>query len=262
MINYDSEEYDFDESTRSEKHFSLRSIVARDWPYVLMLVLAIFGVAYTNFARQAMTGYWIILAPVFGLICVAARWRQHESSRSQVKLIVTQALHWTAVVFAMYLVFVADVKQMMSDFASSLMVLTVLALGTFTAGIHVGAWRICFDRNRFGSWRARHRMVRGKNAPDPAADLRVVRGHCGVLSCLITGGERRTRSNIDHFENSVLSQFLRGSWASLFAEMETGGGVFAASARFTRCWRIANRMVTPIAAASGTAIKSPTKPNK
>ena len=143
MIDYDSEEYDFDEDTRSEKRSSLRSIVARDWPYVLMLTLAIFGVAYTNFARQAMTGYWIVLAPVFGLICVAARWRQLESSRSQVKLIVTQALHWAAVVFAMYLVFVADVKQMMSDFASSLMVLTVLALGTFTAGIHVGAWRIC-----------------------------------------------------------------------------------------------------------------------
>lgn len=143
MINYDSDEYDFDADTRSEKHLSLRRIAARDWPYVLMLVLAIFGAAYTNFARQAMTGYWIVLAPVFGLICVAARWRQLESRRSQVKLIVTQALHWAAVVFAMYLVFVADVKQMMSDFASSLMVLTVLALGTFTAGIHVGAWRIC-----------------------------------------------------------------------------------------------------------------------
>jgi hypothetical protein len=108
-----------------------------------MLVLAIFGVAYTNFARQAMTGYWVVLAPVFGLACVAARWRDLESSRSQLRLIVTQALHWTAVVFAMYLVFVADVKQMMSDFASSLIVLTVLALGTFTAGIHMGAWRIC-----------------------------------------------------------------------------------------------------------------------
>jgi hypothetical protein len=46
------------------------------------------------------------------------------------RLIWTQVLHWTAVIFAMYLVFVADVKQMMSDFASSLM---VLALGTFTA---------------------------------------------------------------------------------------------------------------------------------
>jgi hypothetical protein len=143
MIDYNSGEYDSDEDTRDRSRFSLRGIVARDWPYFLMLVLALFGVAYTNFARQAMTGYWIILAPVFGLVCVAARWRDLESSRSQIRLIVTQALHWTAVVFAMYLVFVADVKQMMSDFASSLMVLTVLALGTFTAGIHVGAWRIC-----------------------------------------------------------------------------------------------------------------------
>ena len=33
---------------------------------------------------------------------------------------------------------------MMSDDASALMVLTVLALGTFTAGIHVAAWRLCF----------------------------------------------------------------------------------------------------------------------
>ena len=80
MIDYNSEEYDFDESARSEKHFSLRSILVRDWPYIVMLVLAIFGVAYTNFARQAMTGYWMGLAPVFGLICVAARWRQMKAA--------------------------------------------------------------------------------------------------------------------------------------------------------------------------------------
>ena len=32
---------------------------------------------------------------------------------------------------------------MMSEIASSLMVLIVLALGTFTAGIHIAAWRVC-----------------------------------------------------------------------------------------------------------------------
>jgi hypothetical protein len=96
-----------------------------------MLVLALFGVAYTNFARQAMTGYWMGLAPVF--ICVILRWQGTEGSQAHVRLIATQALHWTAVVSAMYLVFVADVKQMMSEIASSLMVLIVLALGTFTA---------------------------------------------------------------------------------------------------------------------------------
>ena len=43
----------------------------------------------------------------------------------------------------MYLVFVSNVKQMMNSDASALVLLTVLALGTFTAGLHVAAWRIC-----------------------------------------------------------------------------------------------------------------------
>ncbi len=119
-------------------------IIAREWPYAVMLALALFGVAYTNFARHAMTNYWIVLAPLFALICVAARWQTVDGSQKRLQLIGSQALHWTAVIFAMYLVFVADVKHMMSDDASALMVLTVLALGTFTAGIHVAAWRICF----------------------------------------------------------------------------------------------------------------------
>jgi hypothetical protein len=38
---------------------------------------------------------------------------------------------------------VADVKQQMSSDASALVLLTLLALGTFTAGVHVAAWRIC-----------------------------------------------------------------------------------------------------------------------
>lgn len=131
-----------DELGLAHSHFSLRAILRRDWPYAAMLALALFGVANTNFARSAMTSYWIALAPLFGLFCVAARWQSAVDNQSRIKLILSQALHWAAVVFAMYLVFVADVRQMMSDFASSLMVLTVLALGTFLAGIHTGAWRV------------------------------------------------------------------------------------------------------------------------
>jgi hypothetical protein len=134
---------EFGEQSSTKSRFSLGNILRRDWPYFAMLALAIFGVAYTNFARQAMTGYWMGLAPVFGLICVILRWQGTEGSQAHMRLIATQALHWTAVLFAMYLVFVADVKQMMSEIASSLMVLTLLALGTFTAGVHIVSWRLC-----------------------------------------------------------------------------------------------------------------------
>jgi len=58
-------------------------------------------------------------------------------------LIWTQALHWGAVLVAMRLLFVADVSRMMNADASALAALTVLALGTFTAGVHIAAWRIC-----------------------------------------------------------------------------------------------------------------------
>jgi len=136
-------DYEIGEDSPNGSHFSLRGILLRDWPYIAMLVLAIFGVAYTNIARQAMTGYWMSLAPLFGLICVVVRWQTVEGSQAHFRLIASQALHWAAVIFAMYLVFVADVKQMMSEIASSLMVLIVLALGTFTAGIHIAAWRVC-----------------------------------------------------------------------------------------------------------------------
>lgn len=135
-------DYESDKLSLFGSHFSLRGILVRDWPYFVMLALALYGVAYTNFARHAMTSYWIVLAPIFGLICVAARWQAIEGNQAHLRLIGTQALHWAAVVFAMYLVFVGDVKHMMSDDATSLMVLTVLALGTFTAGIHIAAWRL------------------------------------------------------------------------------------------------------------------------
>jgi hypothetical protein len=81
------------------------------------------------------------------------------------RLIWTQVLHWTAVVFAMYLVFVADVKQMMSDFASSLMRRERLQLAfTWAPGGYLRHW------NRSRAWGSRHRLVRGKNTTHHAAE--------------------------------------------------------------------------------------------
>ena len=136
-------DYDSELQTPDASRSSLRKFLIRDWPYLAMLALALFGVAYTSIARQAMTTYWIALTPCFAVICIMTRWRDHSSSELHWKLITTEALHWLAVVVAMYLVFVSDVKQMMSSDASALMILTLLALGTFTAGVHIGAWRIC-----------------------------------------------------------------------------------------------------------------------
>src|SRR5262249_47108910 len=100
--------------------FNSRTFLAREWPYFLVLILALFGVAYTSFAKTPMTAYWVVLAPVIGLICVVTRWGDAETREQRVRLIWTQSLHWAAVLVAMRLMFVADVSRMMNADASAL----------------------------------------------------------------------------------------------------------------------------------------------
>ena len=131
------------EPAASAPRFSVASILRGEWPYLLILVLAVFGVAWTSVARQPMTYYWLALAPVIGVICVVTRWHSAKDRQGHMHMIVTQALHWGAVLVAMHLAYVADVNQMMNADARALFILAILALGTFTAGVHVGSWQIC-----------------------------------------------------------------------------------------------------------------------
>src|SRR5919109_1422916 len=135
-------EYETDEHISAKRRSKLMSFLIRDWPYLLMLALALMGAAYTAMAQAASTAYWEAVAPLFGIITVAAHWRDVEGPEAHWQLIRTQGLHWIAVMFAMYLVFIADVQHMMSSIGSGLMVLAVLALGTVSAGIHSANWRI------------------------------------------------------------------------------------------------------------------------
>ena len=132
-----------DDSVPTHPQISLRTFLAREWPYLLMVALALFGIAVTSVARSPMTLYWVVLAPFIGIICVITRWRDLDTRDERLQLIWTQALHWGAVLVAMHLMFLSDVASMMNADAGALAVLILLALGTFTAGVHIWAWRIC-----------------------------------------------------------------------------------------------------------------------
>ncbi len=126
-----------------ESKLSSRGFFARDWPYIVMLILAVLGVAFASVAGGAMMTYWEILVPVFAAVCVWTRSRETHPRPQLRRLVTVEALHWGAVFLAMQLAYVPDVESMMNADASALMVLTLLALGTFTAGAQIGAWRIC-----------------------------------------------------------------------------------------------------------------------
>ena len=115
----------------------------RELPYVVVLFLTLFGVAYASFSRQSMVGYWEFLAPVIGLLCVVIGWPHARDTTERWRLVWTQALHWLAFLVAMNLLLLSGVASLLSPDATGLTILTLLALGTFVAGVHIQAWQIC-----------------------------------------------------------------------------------------------------------------------
>ena len=125
------------DSATSTRHWLLR-----DLPYALMLALAVGGIVLTSFRGPTTYYYWMALAPIYGLICVISGWRMLETGAERMQLVLTQALHWFALVAAMWLMFLPEVRGVVNDNATSLALLILLALGTFLAGVHARVWRI------------------------------------------------------------------------------------------------------------------------
>jgi hypothetical protein len=80
---------------------------------------------------------------VIGLLCVGIAWPHAPDKAARLRVIWTQALHWLAFLVAMNLLLLSGVAGMLSADATGLTILTLLALGTFVAGVHIQAWQIC-----------------------------------------------------------------------------------------------------------------------
>jgi hypothetical protein len=140
MSQIDAERNDNAEPT----HSGMTHFLWQQLPYVVALVLAIAGVAYTNASHQPLVGYWEFLALAIGVVCVINKWPELGGKEARWQLIWTQALHWVAVLVTMNIMLVSGVQQLLPTPATSLVLLTLLALGTFLAGISLLSLQIAF----------------------------------------------------------------------------------------------------------------------
>jgi len=109
-----------------------------DSPYIAMLALALCGVLL-----RLPVGYWVILTPVYGVICIIAGWRHFTTSKEHLQLVYSQALNWAALCLAVYLLYADGVQGVLNANSTSLAMMTLLALGTFVAGVQARLWRTC-----------------------------------------------------------------------------------------------------------------------
>ncbi len=109
-----------------------------DLPYITKLLLALAGVVV-----KLPFAYSLILIPLFGIISIATGWHHAASRQEQFELVWRMALTWCALLLAIFLMFSDSLSTLLRGNATRPEMLTLLALGTFTAGVQAREWRIC-----------------------------------------------------------------------------------------------------------------------
>jgi hypothetical protein len=138
-------ELDVSPSQSSDDHgFNRAHFLRRQLPFLAILVLAIVGVAYTNFSHKPLVGYWEFLAVAMGVVCVVTEWSDLDDRQARFRLMWTQALHWAAVLVTMNIMLLSGVQQLLPAQGTSLVLLILLALGTFLAGLSLMSLQIGF----------------------------------------------------------------------------------------------------------------------
>ena len=84
---------------------ALRGFPLDEWPYLLVLGLALVGIAYTSVFQTPIMIYWIVVAPLTGIVCGPTRWHQLPNRDTRARMAWTQTLHWAAGLVAMHLMF-------------------------------------------------------------------------------------------------------------------------------------------------------------
>ncbi|HEX4408860.1 MAG TPA: hypothetical protein VH206_08810 [Xanthobacteraceae bacterium] len=125
------------------RRFLHLSFWVKELPFALVLILTMIGVAYTSFSKHPITGYWEILAPLIALVCVSSGWPAAADRTARLRLILTQVLHWVAFLIVMNMLLLPSVQQIFTANSTGLAIFTLLALGTFTAGVQVLSWQVC-----------------------------------------------------------------------------------------------------------------------
>jgi len=77
-------------------------------------------------------------------VCIVTKWPELDNREAKVRLIWTQVVHWIAVLVAINIMLVSGVRQLLPAPAASLVLLTLLALGSFLAGLSLMSLRLCF----------------------------------------------------------------------------------------------------------------------
>lgn len=140
----ETNKHESEDAETSPAHSATSHFLWQQLPYIIVLVLAVAGVAYTNVSHQPLAGYWEFLALAIAVVCIITKWPELDNRQDRLRLIWTQVVHWLAVLITMNIMLLSRVQQLLPTPATSLVLLALLALGCFLAGLSLLSLRLCF----------------------------------------------------------------------------------------------------------------------
>jgi hypothetical protein len=127
---------------------NLRVLPIQGITLIIMIIFTLTGVAVTDYSPQDAFIYWMVMFAVFGLTSIVAGWHNARlqvllGRQNAVKtLLREQFIHWSGALIIVSALFSFVLAGHMTQEATGLMVMLLLALTTFLDGIRLG-WRFC-----------------------------------------------------------------------------------------------------------------------
>jgi hypothetical protein len=105
---------------------------------LLMLTLGFFGVVVTDIRRDGAWNYWKYLAIAYAVLSLALSWHLKKNGwRTSLLTLWHEIAHWAGLIAAVYTASYLVHIGMIGRFEASLLILLLLALATYLAGIYI-----------------------------------------------------------------------------------------------------------------------------
>ncbi|MEN8758263.1 MAG: hypothetical protein ABF303_07345 [Desulfobacterales bacterium] len=109
----------------------------------LLVLLAIVGIGVTDFSPLSSHWYWLAMVVATGIACIVMEWSRAQEKGLSVKAVIkNEVLIWISVLVAVKLVYFLFHAGRLDSENTGLVILLILALATFLAGLRLG-WRLC-----------------------------------------------------------------------------------------------------------------------
>lgn len=104
---------------------------------LLMLILAFVGLIITDVVKDDAWNYWRAMVPVYAILSITlSMYLRSKTAVKPITKVWQEIVHWLGLVFSIYLVSVFVSLKLIGQMEAGLIVLILLSLATFLAGIY------------------------------------------------------------------------------------------------------------------------------